>query len=140
MFRLFIIPQQLANQIADSELIFNRSVLTHSLRLMFLNFSFVYQNISACLKLNRPRLVIVYCSIRLLKIKHPKTLTIQYILPFLSESQFSIWHGDEMNKQKRAEKYCQPSFRWYRTQPVQNMIFLSIHTLYNVCAVTWGIL
>ena len=31
---------------------------------MFLNFPFVCQNISACLKLNRPRLAIVYCSRR----------------------------------------------------------------------------
>ena len=28
---------------------------------MFLNFSILYQNIFACLKLNRPRLVIVFC-------------------------------------------------------------------------------
>ena len=28
--------------------------------------SFVYQNISACLKLNRPRLAIVYCYIYIL--------------------------------------------------------------------------
>ena len=31
------------------------------LRFVFLNFSFVCQSISACLKVNRPRIVIVYC-------------------------------------------------------------------------------
>ena len=31
------------------------------LRLVFLNFPFVWLNISSCLKLNRPRLAIVYC-------------------------------------------------------------------------------
>ena len=32
-----------------------------SASLRFLNFPFVCQNISACLKLNRPRFIIVYC-------------------------------------------------------------------------------
>ena len=31
------------------------------IRFVFLNFLFVCQNISACLKLNRPRLAIAYC-------------------------------------------------------------------------------
>ena len=39
-----------------------KNIRKTQLHFVFLNSSFVCQNISVCLKLNRPRLVIVYCD------------------------------------------------------------------------------
>ena len=39
----------------------SRKYYKHSASIVFLNFPFVSQNISTCLKLNRPLLVIAYC-------------------------------------------------------------------------------
>ena len=99
------------------------------LRFVFLNFSFVSQNISACLKFNRPRLAInvVCCYLSLLC--NTTRETYEYIPWFvnlfvLSRSEFYTLHyiptkvcEDQPSDYLTGSLYCAICVR-YHTDPV----------------------
>ena len=88
--------------------------LIYSLRFMFLNFLFVCQNISACLKLNRPRVVIVYRYIIVPlypqgRSKPATTLSVKYFPRNLQQTSYRLVFDVVMH----SNKITGPKWRIY---------------------------